>query len=92
MSADIHNLGDPTTHFWLTRSVARVMGINLSEAMDANRLSAQGYADLVNHCRRCPYVETCQQWLGEPDKCAEKGPPDCRNYDALTRLADRISA
>ena len=38
----LFSLGDPARHFWLTRSVARIMGVNLSEAMSEGRLSAQG--------------------------------------------------
>ena len=29
----VQPLGDPAMHFWLTRSVARAMGLSLSEAM-----------------------------------------------------------
>ncbi len=49
-------LGDPAKHFWLTRSVARAMGLSLSEAMAEDRLSALDYADLVTRCRTCQRV------------------------------------
>ncbi len=44
MSAEVRFLGDPARHFWLTRSVARTMGISLSEAMAVGHLSAPDYA------------------------------------------------
>jgi len=87
MSAEIRHLGDPATHFWLTRSVARVMGVNLSEAMAMERLSAADYADMVNRCRTCPHVSTCQQWLGERRMQAAPAPDHCMHYERLSRLS-----
>lgn len=56
-------LGDPAIHFWLTRSAARAMGVNLSEAMAAGRLSPQDYCEMVMACRGCGHVLPCQEWL-----------------------------
>lgn len=87
MSAELNYLGDPATHFWLTRSVARVMGVNLSEAMSTGALSASDYADLVKTCRTCPNVVQCQTWLGKRRASCADAPLHCLNCDRLTRIA-----
>ena len=78
----VEPLGDPAKHFWLTRSVARAMGLSLSEAMSEGRLSAAGYADLVTRFRTCLRVTECEAWLGQA-----RGPqgdaPDCCMHKAL---------
>ncbi|WP_348647633.1 DUF6455 family protein [Marivita sp. S6314] len=80
-------LGDPELHFWLTRSVARVMGVSLSEALASERLSAKDYADLVTECRGCALVETCKGWLGGQSTVVRKAPPGCANSTTLEQLA-----
>lgn len=68
-------------HFWLTRSVARAMGINLSEAMAAGRLSASEYSRMVTSCRQCPFVSGCQHWL------ATAAVQNCEPYEACCNKA-----
>jgi hypothetical protein len=92
MTAHIHRLGDPATHFFLTRSVARVMGVNLSEAMAAKDLTAAEYAEMVNRCRQCALVTTCQNWLGEKRTRPAAAPEHCCNADVLRRLAQQVHA
>ncbi|MCL3881721.1 DUF6455 family protein [Marivita sp. GX14005] len=82
-------MGDPELHFWLTRSVARTMGISLSEAMAAGQLTAQDYAQMVTSCRGCPLVATCQHWLGAQTGGARSAPEGCRNASTLEKLARR---
>lgn len=92
MTAQIHRLGDPATHFFLTRSVARVMGVNLSEAMAEHELSAADYAEMVNRCRQCQKVATCQEWLGQKRTRPAEAPEHCCNADILRRLAEHLPA
>jgi hypothetical protein len=79
--------GDPQLHFWLTRSVARVMGLNFSEEMANERLTPQAYADMVKACSRCPRVTSCQRWLSEQSDVTRNAPPGCRNSKVLEGLA-----
>lgn len=81
------HLGDPTLHFWLTRSVAKAMGLNLSEAMANSRLTTAEYAAMVTACRQCPRVDSCQCWLGDQRTLAQDTPPGCANADLLRELA-----
>jgi hypothetical protein len=80
------NMGDPAKHFWLTRSVARSMGINFSEAMIQGRISPQGYANLVTQCRKCTFVQQCENWLAQTGADHSSAPPDCANASALNNL------
>lgn len=75
-------LGDPARHFWMTRSVARAMGLSLTEAMAEGTLSQKAYADLLTRCRSCRFVTECEAWLGQP--CTGIRPaPDCCQHGAL---------
>lgn len=87
MTAEIHTLGDPATHFWLTRSVARVMGVSLSQAMANGDLSARDYGEMITTCRTCPHVAQCQAWLGTPRDGVADAPDHCLNRRVMTRLA-----
>jgi len=79
-------LGDPETHFWLTRSVARAMGINLTDALATGRLSPKGYSDMVTNCQRCVHVKKCQLWLATQavQRCAAF--EACANKEILEQL------
>jgi len=81
------DLGDPQLHFWLTRSVGRVMGLNFSEEMAKDRLSPKAYVDMVTECRGCPKVTSCQSWLSEQSDLTRRAPPGCRNSKVLEGLA-----
>lgn len=82
-------LGDPHLHFWLTRSVARAMGLNFTDALSDNRVSAQTYADMVTACRACGQVETCKSWLAGQLAISRTAPPGCANSEQLETLARR---
>ncbi|WP_319825649.1 DUF6455 family protein [Thalassovita sp.] len=82
----IFSLGDPARHFWLTRSVARSMGISLSEAMGTGRLSPERYARMVTECRKCAFVTECEHWLAHNGASATEAPEDCANAALLNSL------
>ncbi|WP_319828444.1 DUF6455 family protein [Thalassovita sp.] len=82
----VFSLGDPARHFWLTRSVARSMGLSLSEAMAEGRLSAQSYAAMVTECRKCPFVSQCENWLAHSAAGASEAPENCVNATLLNAL------
>ncbi|MDA7966087.1 DUF6455 family protein [Ruegeria sp.] len=79
-------LGDIEKHFWLTRSVARCMGLSLSEAMAEGKLSAQDYAEMVTRCRAAECSEPCQAWLALRQARAETAPDFCVNAGKLNEL------
>ena len=85
----IVSLGDPARHFWLTRSVARSLGVSLSEAMSDGRLSPQRYARMVTDCRRCPFTAECENWLAHTVPGAAEAPEICANSGVLNSLRQR---
>ena len=80
-------LGDANLHFWLTRSVGRVMGVDFTAEMANKRLTPKAYADLVTECRSCPLVKSCQGWLSAQSEVTRCAPPGCRNSKELESLA-----
>ncbi len=79
-------LGDPVLHFWLTRSVARSIGLSLTDAMSEGRLTPQEYSEMVTRCRQCPFVSQCEGWLAENGAGAEAIPDRCVNAARLNGL------
>ncbi|MEC3861264.1 DUF6455 family protein [Mesobacterium sp. TK19101] len=80
------HLGDPTRHFWITRSVARVMGLNLADEMASGRLSEKAYAQMITRCRGCPLTNQCTEWLASRTDLSRTAPDGCRNASELNRL------
>lgn len=79
-------LGEIEKHFWLTRSVARCMGVSLSEAMAEGRLTAQAYSEMVTQCRAADCSEKCALWLARQQGQASAAPVFCANTKALDAL------
>ena len=73
-------------HFWLTRSMARMIGVNLSNAMADGVLTADDYAEMVSKCRMCKSCERCLSWLGDQNGHAEAAPAFCVNAAQLNGL------
>lgn len=86
--SNVTPLGDPTRHFWMTRSVARALGVSLSEAMVEGRLSKQGYADMVTRCRQCRFVHECESWLSQQVDRADSAPVCCQHATLFESLKD----
>ncbi len=79
--------GDPTLHFFMTRSVARVMGLNLTDGLSTGALGPSEYARMVTDCRACALVEACAEWLSSGETPRRVPPPGCCNGETLLRLA-----
>lgn len=80
------NTGDFDRHFWLTRSVARMIGVNLSQAMSAGRMTADDYCALITQCQKCGNSETCESWLASQTGQSDRAPDHCANAPMLNRL------
>lgn len=83
------SLGAIERHFWLTRSVARVMGVNLSDCMAMGLLDDAGYAQLVTRCRTGGCSVLCEAWLATEANRPDRAPSHCANAAVLNRLAER---
>ncbi|REC54039.1 hypothetical protein DRV84_14370 [Rhodosalinus sediminis] len=86
-----HILDGPTTRdhaFWIARSVARKLGLDLTAALADGRLTASGYAQLVARCEACPVAGACQRWLADPALPAGAQPvAGCANAEDFAALA-----
>lgn len=82
----MRRLGDPDLHFFLTRSVARAMGISLGDALRQGDLRPADYAAMVTCCRACPLVHQCQTWLAESQSRRDTPPAGCSNASAFSAL------
>jgi hypothetical protein len=79
-------LGDPDRHFWLFRSVARVVGLDLGKAVSQGMLECEDYRSIVNRCRTCPMVSACETWLAESGGSAASPPQGCLVAADIERL------
>lgn len=75
----ILSLGDPSLHFFLTRSVARVMRISLGDALRKGELAPETYSSMVTRCRTCRQVSHCQNWLAQSHTRRDTPPQGCPN-------------
>lgn len=72
----------------LTRGMARVMDVNLADAVIEGWLSRAELADLVERCQTCGRAEDCTGWLAR-QVTAEALPGFCPNKAPLEALAAR---
>lgn len=86
MTAVLRHLGDPNRAFWLTRSVARAVGVSLSEAIAEGALLPAEYSEMVTRCRKCPHGATCELWLAKHGAGAAEVPDYCANAQRLNGL------
>ncbi len=77
---------DVNRHFWLTRSMARTLGINLSEAVASGRLSTSEYADMVTQCGASACADKCAVWLAGQCSTPDAAPEFCAHVERLERL------
>lgn len=74
-------------NFWLTRSVARTVGLHLGDAMAAGQLTPQDYTEMVARCHSAGCSGRCAEWLGQQrDRCADAPPPFCVHADQFRAL------
>ena len=69
----------------LTRGMARVLGINLVEAVTEGWFSRRDLADMVEDCVGCDQSERCTAWLAVTTR-AESLPGFCRNKPRIEAL------
>lgn len=78
--------GDADLHFWITRGMARRLGVNLAAVMRDGVLTREDLAALVQRCRACEGAKGCLAYLSEyPDRAP--APPDwCQNAQVFQEL------
>lgn len=80
-------LGDIEQHFWLTRSMARTVGVSLGDAVASGLLPPDEYSRMVTRCRQSNCAKRCADWLGaQADGQASRPPQFCAHCDQLSAL------
>lgn len=73
-------------NFWITRGMARRLGLNLSEAMHDGFLTQADFTKMITTCRTCGRTEFCLAVLAEKGEGPEPIPQDCPNAEILNSL------
>ena len=72
--------------WWLTRGMARIAGVSLSQAVVDGWLGRDELASLVARCETCHHSEKCDLWLAHSGK-ESRLPEFCPNKFAIEALA-----
>jgi hypothetical protein len=92
MAKDIDGLpGIPAAerHFWLTQGMARTVGVNLTEAIAAGRMTREDLAAMVVRCAGCEFPERCVRWMADGRHLGEDPPAYCLNHEAIEAIRAR---
>ena len=81
-------LGEIERHFWLTRSVARTLGVSLTRAMAEGRLTPAAYGEMISRCRAAGCDRLCEAWLARQTGAAKVAPGFCAHADLLNGLRE----
>ncbi len=73
-------------HYWLARSVARVIGVDPTRAMARGRIDSDTYAEMIATCRNGNCSAICLHWLGDPASDRSRAPQGCAIAETLERL------
>lgn len=77
-------------HLFLTRSMARRHGVNLSEAMHQGFLTRIDFAAMVDRCRSCPGSPADCRDFQQDHENALAAPDWCGNAPVLEGLRDLV--
>lgn len=79
--------GNVDLHFWITRGMARRMGVNLTEAMHDGALTQADFAAMITSCRGCSGAQGCLAFLSEHPEQVGAAPDWCRIGAVLRELS-----
>jgi len=77
---------DLDLHFWITRGMARRMGVNLANALQADDLTHADIAAMITACRACGRGDVCLALLSERGTAIDTPPAECPNKRVLESL------
>lgn len=77
---------DAPRAWWLTRGMARIIGVNLPQAVLDGWLGRSELAGLISRCDGCSQSAQCNDWLARSAR-ASGLPEFCPNKAALEALA-----
>lgn len=83
----MQTLGDPREHFWRVIKMAKACNVDLSTALDENRINIDEYTDMITGCRGCTQVEKCDRLLAQ-EAHLDQAPGYCENKDTFAQLRE----
>jgi len=81
----MQTLGDAREHFWRVIKMANACQVDLSTALDENKIDITQYADMITACRGCAGVGKCDRLLAETTR-VEEAPDYCVNKETFAEL------
>ncbi|WP_415182401.1 DUF6455 family protein [Phaeovulum sp.] len=78
--------GNVDLHFWITRGMARQMGVNLTEAIYDGLLTQADLAEMVARCRTCSGTQGCLAFLSGSPGAVGAAPDWCLHAGVLSEL------
>lgn len=81
----MQTLGDAREHFWRVIKMAKACDVDLSTALDEDRINIAEYADMITGCRGCEQVGKCDQLLADMPQIA-RAPEYCVNRETFAEL------
>jgi len=82
-------LGDTTQHYWLAQRMARLHGVDLTQASVDGEMDQAEWAEMVTRCRGCLWTQGCERHLasGELSGLTVDGLPEkCLNRERFAAL------
>ncbi|MDA5093321.1 DUF6455 family protein [Aliiroseovarius sp. KMU-50] len=73
-------------HAKLVERMAAKLGLDMTEEVEAGRMSFTGLDDAVHRCMNCSDPEGCQLWLDNHEGGAHDAPEICQNRKLFKRL------
>lgn len=73
----MQDCGRLSRHFWLTRGMARTIGVNMSEALRDGKLSLAEYSHAIATCCACGQSARCIEWMSHQGAGAAALPEFC---------------
>lgn len=74
--------------WWLTRGMARLLGLNLPQAVVDGWLSRPELASMIGSCEACSGGKACEEWLATRAEALAL-PGFCANKKVLESLSPR---
>ncbi|WP_342070284.1 DUF6455 family protein [Yoonia algicola] len=81
----MQTLGDAREHFWRVIKMADACEVDLSTALDENKINIDEYADMITGCRGCTQVGKCDRLLAEVAQL-DRAPEYCVNKETFAQL------
>ncbi len=78
-------LDDARAYFWRVITMAEACDVDLSTALDENKIDITAYTDMIRGCRDCAQVDTCDKLLAQRPQL-DQAPDYCVNKQTFTGL------